>query len=355
MSTLKDTIRRAKSRLTDMVINEVSLVDKAANLRTFAVIKRDDMPTQKMTLKLPAAAKQALMDGLGQVIDKVTALASVVGDAEVDDAAAVPTELGTALTQTAQMLTGMSQQYSGDAPPADDGSAPPPQSDAASAPPENKSAEGAPATKALPPEQHDGDSLKTLMRDGDSLKTVLHKAIILAHAAIVEKAGRKIAGHRYKQLEDLHGTLGKLLNDLSFDEATEANDVLNGAADDAAAAATKAKKPPPPPAKDDTKEPAAAKKSEEELTKKNAAASSDAPPWAKELKGLITTTNERLEKAETKLEAVAKGHPVSNGGPVDGPVTKNAKDGEDAVQWAADMSAAVAKRKSNGTANGARK
>ena len=97
--------RRAKSRLVNMDIQEVSVVDKAANLREFVLLKRDTMTTtEKMTLKLPGDAKQGIIDGLAQALDKATALAAMVGDAEVADDATVPAELSAALTQSSMSV-----------------------------------------------------------------------------------------------------------------------------------------------------------------------------------------------------------------------------------------------------------
>jgi hypothetical protein len=90
------------------------------------------------------------------------------------------------------------------------------------------------AAKGLPPELDDGDSLKTELHDGDSLKGELHKCIAVGHAtaAKLAKAGRKIAGARYEKLKTLHDTLGGLLNDLAYDEASGADKGAAAKADD---------------------------------------------------------------------------------------------------------------------------
>jgi hypothetical protein len=206
------------------------MVDAAANLKQWVLLKGigSMTTTTKMTLKLPSAAKSGIMDGLAQALDKLTALATMVGDAEVDDAATVPSELGTALADIGTLISGLATQFGAPAP-ADggDGNAPPPPEGAPPPPEAAKSNE--PSTgevgKKLPTELHDGDSFKALMTDGDSLKTVLHKAIALAHAEIaaasISKAGRKMAGARYQKLSELHDSLGKLLNELAYDEANE--------------------------------------------------------------------------------------------------------------------------------------
>jgi hypothetical protein len=361
MSGFEATIRRAKARLSDFTINEVSLVDKAANLRNFVVTKKDETmanATQKMTLKLPAAAKQGLQDGLGQIIDKVTALASVIGDAETDDAAAVPEELSTALTQIGQMASGMAGQYGGagssaaGADTSPQGTGGPNETPPATnpAPDMGKNLDG--TAKNLPPE-HKDPGMKTELHDGDSLSTIYRKAIAKANLEVaafeaMEKAGRKMAGARYKKLAELHDNLGKLLNELAYDEAAE----TKGANE-----AEKAKTPPPPPKKDDKTEPAAAAKSEP---------SAEMAQLQKELADLRTQLgtalakngeNEtKITKLGTELSAVSKAHGVSNAGSIDGPAS-GSETKKNIWEGASDMSAHLAKKRAQerAAANGATK
>lgn len=226
-------MRAAKSRLTDMEINEVSAVDAAANQRRWIITKGLQMKTKiaKMELALPEAAKQGLMDAVAQGLDQLTAIATAVGDAKVDEAAAVPEALCAAMKEVAEALAGAAAQYMGapaEAPAEEAGpdSAPPPPPGAPPPPPgaeKSKSGEDEEAKKALPSAQKDGP-FKTPLSEGDSLKTLLHKAVAAAHVELgeVEKAGRKIASARFEKLNELHVTLGKLLNDLAYDTATEA-------------------------------------------------------------------------------------------------------------------------------------
>lgn len=301
-----------------MMVQEVSLVNQAANLRKFVLVKRDDMttPTQattKMTLKLPSAAQQGLMDGLAQVLDKLTALATMVGDAEKDDTASVPTELTTALNQVSEMIEGMSSQYG--APPPDETAAAPsaPGTEAAGTPPATPPAPEAgkaldPAAKNLPPECKDGSSFKQELHDGDSLAQLLHKGIALAHTelATVDKAGRKMAGARYKKLSELHDSLGKLLNELAFDEASAA---------EAGKAGTEK----------------IAKADESQLTE-----------LVKRANETIETLKKRLGEVEGTVAQVAKSTVPSNGGPLEGSGAPSE------VKWGFDMSAEVAKKKAAG-------
>lgn len=347
MSSFGTTSRHAKSRLSDMVINEVSLVDAAANLRKFVLTKRnDDMNTQKMTLKLPAAAKQAMMDGIGQALDKATALASVVGDAETDDAAAVPEELNTALKQIGEMFNGMAAQYGGSAPATDAGAAQPPPApaspgEAAPSPDMGKALDA--TAKGLPSECKDGSNFKQLLNDGDSFKTLLHKAVAAGHLEVaawekLDKAGRKIAGARFTKLTELHDTLGKLLNELAYDEAAEAK---------AGMEAEKAKTPPPPPPKKPAEAAPAAKGAEGTVAKSDGTAlESEAVILMKGMKELIEAQGKQILAQGKELAAIGKAHGVTNAGSVEG---EAAPEPSSNVQWASDMSAAVAKKhKANG-------
>lgn len=127
-----------------MNVQEVSLVDRAANERKFAIAKRDGaMPKMtkaewaakatvvkaalaevmaklagskaagvaKLEFALPTEAKQSLMDGLADALDRLTALATMVGDAQVNDSAPVPPELVSALVQVAELLEGTASQF----------------------------------------------------------------------------------------------------------------------------------------------------------------------------------------------------------------------------------------------------
>ncbi len=224
--------RRAKARLTNMSINEVSVVDRAANETRFVLVKRDAMGNvQKMTLKLPTEAKQQIMDGLAKALDTITALATMVSDAEEDDTATIPAELASALSATGEQLTALASQYAAPPPAAPTEGAAPPAPDAEKATP-GAPLPGQPAAPVLPGGTPDplAKGLPTPLADGsnwapqrdDNFATLLRKAVAVAHIEIaeLEKAGRKIKGDRYKKLTELHGTLGSLLNELAFDEAT---------------------------------------------------------------------------------------------------------------------------------------
>jgi hypothetical protein len=331
--------RRAKSRLTDFEIKETSLVDRAANLRRFAVIKRNTMTTsaQKNELKLPKAVKDAMMDAAGQALDHFTSLAEVVSSAAEDDAAAVPPDLLAAFDAGSKMLAGVAAQFAGsEAPPGDappEGDAPPPAEGGPPAGEEEEEQKGAPSTdpagaakgdaaataKGLPAPEKDTMKLATTLREGDSLTQVLRKATALAQLELgeVEKAGRKMAGARYQKLVDLHEGLGKLLNELAFDEASGAGKDGKGSA----------------------------KKSLSEGTEGEGVA----PPEATDLKALIAKANTTIQNlqarlAEAREEQVAKGVPAAGAGASNAGAIEGAG-APPAVVWEPDMSAAVAKKK----------
>lgn len=123
---------------------EVSIVDAAANLRSWLVLKGLNMPnaqtakvtkdegalppaapppqpgappaapppaadaspaeTAKAAMKLPGAKKQELLDVLATVLEDLTATATAVGEAEVDDSAPIPPELGELLMRGVEGL-----------------------------------------------------------------------------------------------------------------------------------------------------------------------------------------------------------------------------------------------------------
>ena len=171
--------RKATHELSEFDVQEVSLVDRAANKCVFAVLKKDGaMPGKKLEkaawvahaktmkaaldavmlklrkadgvtkldLSLPAEAKEGLMTALAEGLDKLSAIATMVGDAKVDDAAQPPADLGAALMQVGEMLAGAAEQFAsgpgaapeGDKPADGAGSTPPPPPEGAPAPPEVK-------------------------------------------------------------------------------------------------------------------------------------------------------------------------------------------------------------------------
>lgn len=298
------------------------MVDAAANLRQFVVVKRNNMSDEqvnKVALRLPSEAKRGIMDGLATALDKLTALATVVGDAEEDDQVFVPPDLGDALRQSSDLIAGMADQFApaqaappepppeAPAEPTLDGGVPP----EISAPPaEEQMALG----KALPPPTNEGLTMapqKDPLTMAPQTKSAIADAFkaIAGELAETMKAGRKIAGTRYKKLSALHDELGKLLNELAYDDAAEGA----GVSADAKACA---------PGKDDTKK--------------------AAEPVAKAGDPVVA---QLLALAQAGAVAVAKAAETNRT-----PETPRARSTEgggapSVVRWPLDMSAAMAKRK----------
>ena len=362
------TAARAKNRLTEMEVQEVSLVDHPANMRKFVLLKRNQsMPNsvKKDALKLPGAAKGALMDGLGKAADQIAAMATVVGEAVEDDTAVVPEDLVAALSATGEMLGSLGEQFA-TAPPADAGddagapeasgppaAPPPPAPEQKSA--DEKSKDDEEMKKGLPSPQTSPPNTNTPVRDGEKLSTLLHKTIAAAHMEVaafeaLDKAGRKMAGARYKKLEELHGSLGKLLNELSYDDATEAAAASGqkpGAKknDDAGSAGAQQTPPPaqqasaPAPAAQDTEALKVAKAAEE-----RAKAAEDRATAAEKKNA------EAMERIE-KMRVAAGGR--SNAGTLE-QVGKNADGGGD-FHWPEDLSADLQRRKKSQNQGAARR
>lgn len=306
-----------------MITQEVSMVDAAANLRRFVVVKRNSTMGEqvaKVALRLPPEAKRGIMDGLATALDKLTALATVVGDAEEDAQVFVPPDLGDALKQTSVLIGGLADQYAAapapalteEAPaePPPDGAVPP--EIAAPAEPEMMGLD-----KALPPPENEGLTLapvKDPLTMAPQSKSAIAEAFkaVAGEMAETMKAGRKIAGQRYKKLAELHDTLGKLLNELAYDDAADAA----GIAGAEGAPAAKACKDP-------------TKKADEPIAKANGSA-------------------ELLAIAKASAEAVAaQGDAIAKNRTAEAPRARSAEGGgaPSAVRWPLDMSAALAKRK----------
>jgi hypothetical protein len=328
VTKLDSAMRRAKSRLTRMVTQEVSLVDRGANGWEFLIRKNgEDMEaTTKLALKLPADAKKAIMDGLASSLDKISAIAAMVGGAEPDETAAVPDELAMALKEAGSELAAVGAAYAVNATPegqdtpeqtppepapgmdADKAAAPAP----AAAPPPAAVGQPDPLTKSLPGAQTDTLALSTSVSDlVMSPKTAqaatsfigavgedMAKAS-MAMLSTVEKAGRKIASGRYKKLVELHSGLGKLLNELAWDENAPA--------------------PAAPPA------------SAEKATTAKAAAPVKGDALAKLTKLLEANANASVAKSSASTPSSTQVRPVDGGG-------------KQAVTWPRDLSADLSAR-----------
>ena len=195
----EDDERKPDARLTDIVPNEVSFVDRAANLRSFLMVKRNMADTKKQDddkaddkgegtdkadgLVLPSGAKKGLLDVMLSTMEKIQGAAQSIGDAETDDAAEVPSEVGDLLRGCAQLLTGAADQFS----PAggDDDSD------------DDSDDEDVDADKS----KDDDDDATDKSTEGDT-------------GDEVAKAGRKISGARLARFRAAHDEMGKLLEEL---------------------------------------------------------------------------------------------------------------------------------------------
>lgn len=205
-----------------MKVQEVSGVDRPANLRPFLLLKQDDMPptsTAKNTVPvqaaapppeppppqeaappaeaqpgklgpLPAAVKQAVLDASAGAIERIQAMAIAVGEAPTDEAAAVPGEIAAAFESVAESMVQLaaSMKPKPPAPPAPDPAAPPP------APP-------APAQKSLDAETEKVVTInaactmwwevESAMRGGD---VEAAKAKVAAFITVLDAALAKLSG-----------------------------------------------------------------------------------------------------------------------------------------------------------------
>ena len=96
-------------RLLDMVVEEVSLVDSAANLHRFLVVKRDQ-PMPNPTEPAPAAgdttrkADASLLSVATAALESITGLVEQLGELGDEDATSLVTELIEELTELATEL-----------------------------------------------------------------------------------------------------------------------------------------------------------------------------------------------------------------------------------------------------------
>lgn len=284
--------RRAKAVLSDMITQEVSLVDAAANLRRWVVIKRNSnegkamsTSTQKAALKMPGTARQTIMDGLAQILDQLTGIATTVGDAEVDDAATVPPELMQALGQVGQMIGGLCDQFAATEEPAP--------------------AEGEPGAAAPPPPAEGAPVDET--KAGSPKCEACGQPVTAEKSAELAKAGRKIKGVRLAELKGMSDKLASLIKELEGEET--------------AAKACGGKEP----------------------TKKNADGTDvvEPDPQVAALAKSVATLQEQIAKSAATIEELKRTPGVSNARPVEGVEGDPSKP---STVWPSDMSASIAKK-----------
>lgn len=204
-----------------MKVQEVSLVDLAANLRKWILLKRaemtknadtskeragrsgavavsnpDDETKKQEPIALPGQVKANLTGTLADALEKLGALAEMVGAATIDDAAPVPPMVPELLTQCAALLTGAAEQLAAPAPETE----PPPAPEA-----------GPPAAEPMEEaaKDADGDDVAKADELGAEAEKALEKA-----RGIIAKAGAKMARRRLREMKQHVDGLVKLLLEL---------------------------------------------------------------------------------------------------------------------------------------------
>jgi hypothetical protein len=199
-----------------MKVQEVSLVDVAANLRKWVLLKRAEMTekadekkpemkdagpgVQKQEIMLPAQVKANLTGALADALELLGSLAEMVGAATVDDAAAVPPVVGEMLTQAAAMLSGAAEQLA----------APPPES----APPQIPEGSSLPSEPMEPAAKEAADVSKADELGAEAEKALETAKGLLEQLAPLAKAGRRMAQRRLKELTKIVDGLVKLVREL---------------------------------------------------------------------------------------------------------------------------------------------
>lgn len=110
----------ATHRLEDMTTQEVSLVDRAANLRTFLTLKSEDnntMPTEdkseqnKSALVLPTQARDTLIEGVADALEKLTGVTQAIKESTTDDSAEVPSEMPQMIKEAGELLSKLAAKF----------------------------------------------------------------------------------------------------------------------------------------------------------------------------------------------------------------------------------------------------
>lgn len=108
----------ARFRLKDILVEEVSFVDRAANKRRFLVVKHgDSMAEQKESVakvELPKPVKSVMMRMLTEALERLVSVVNAVKDAEETDAeleTPVPAEIGNEIEWIANALLGCLEKY----------------------------------------------------------------------------------------------------------------------------------------------------------------------------------------------------------------------------------------------------
>ena len=110
----------ARFRLRDILVEEVSLVDRAANKRRFLVVKsgstmsKTDEPESVAKVDLPKPVKEGLLRMLTEALERLVSVANLVRDAnetEEQMQQPVPKSVGAEITKVCELLQGALEKY----------------------------------------------------------------------------------------------------------------------------------------------------------------------------------------------------------------------------------------------------
>ena len=151
--------RKAKAQLKDIIVGEVSLVDRPANEAPFLVKKAEgDAPApapapaaageqaaaeEKADPMIGTDVKQPLIDELGACLEALSGLAATISETQTQDGAGVPPEFTEMIRNEGARLTALADKFAPAAPPEEA-----PKEPAAPAAPDGPSPQTAPVDAA---------------------------------------------------------------------------------------------------------------------------------------------------------------------------------------------------------------
>lgn len=254
-SSITEKNRDELYRLRDMIVRSVHAVDRGANKRRFAIIKRDeDMPygdfdpgpeiienadgtlsTVEKQLSMPSAAKAGMTKIITEAMERGAALLEEIKGATEDDDAQVPTQPITEAVAIGKLYASVGERYPSPQSKADEEDdkmttekdpleeekekakkAEEEAKKAAKQEEDEEEDEDKKAAKAA--KEEDEDEMKKLedgsVEIGNEIFTGALAEFATAFDTNVQKAGRKISGGRLKRLKDLLIGMKKLVSEL---------------------------------------------------------------------------------------------------------------------------------------------
>lgn len=245
------------NRLFGMVVEEVSLVDRAANKRTFLVVKKDTSmattPTKKddnasqpampggstspapeKLAPMQAQVKDALLSALTAASEKLVSLAQSVKETEVTDqqaSPAVPDSVTAQIGEIASMLAGLSQQFGGG-----DGAGKAAQPGTAATPAKGAALDGVSENGGQDQQGTQKADEETVakvlqvfkaheagLRGGQEITLKAGEVLLMGKAlGIVHKAGRKMAKERLGRFHKAMDLLAGILKELTTENVKKA-------------------------------------------------------------------------------------------------------------------------------------